>query len=193
MNRKLSAILFRPQWVNELVWVQGTVRSNGGTGRRDRQTENGWMDTLCKINLPWKLQTHTWILSRYWQFITFNGPNIYIYSSKITKHINIQSHVNPEHITDNLWGCKMASIHTNYSTHCGLMTPYGDKYLGQNWIRKWVVAWRQWAITWTYVDMLSVRSSEGNSTKKPQPSITELSSLKITFQKFHLILPGAND
>ena len=38
----------------------------------------------------------------------------------------------------------------NWVTHWGLVTPYGAGYLGQDW---------QQAITWTYVDLPSVRSS----------------------------------
>ena len=44
-------------------------------------------------------------------------------------------------------------------THCGLVTQYGDINLGQHWISLWLVAWRHQAITWTNVDLSSVRSS----------------------------------
>ena len=44
-------------------------------------------------------------------------------------------------------------------THCGLVTPYGGRDLGQHWFRKWLVAWRHQAITWIKVDLSSVRSS----------------------------------
>ena len=44
-------------------------------------------------------------------------------------------------------------------THCGLVTPYDDRDLGQHWFRKWLVAWWHQAITWTNVDLSSVRSS----------------------------------
>ena len=47
-----------------------------------------------------------------------------------------------------------------FKTHCGLVTPYGDTDLGQHWLRKWLVAWRHQAITWTSVDLSSVRSSD---------------------------------
>ena len=43
-------------------------------------------------------------------------------------------------------------------THCGLVTPYGDRDLGQLWLRQWLVAWRHQAITWTNVDLSSVMS-----------------------------------
>ena len=32
-------------------------------------------------------------------------------------------------------------------TDCGLATPYGDRNLGQHWLRLWLVAWRHQAIT----------------------------------------------
>ena len=39
------------------------------------------------------------------------------------------------------------------------MTPYGDSDLGQHWLGQWLDAWRHQAITWTNVDVSSVRSS----------------------------------
>ena len=44
-------------------------------------------------------------------------------------------------------------------THCGLLTSYGDRDLGQHWLRKWLVAWRHQTITWTNFDLSSVRSN----------------------------------
>ena len=43
-------------------------------------------------------------------------------------------------------------------THCGLVTPYGDMELGEHRLRQWLAAWRHQAITWTKVDLSSVRS-----------------------------------
>ena len=37
-------------------------------------------------------------------------------------------------------------------THCALVTPYGDRGLGQHWLRWSLVAWWHQAITWTIVD-----------------------------------------
>ena len=55
--------------------------------------------------------------------------------------------------------------------------------------------WHQ-AITWTNVDLSSVRSSgihlSAISTEIPQPSVTEISS-KITYLNFHSNFPGANE
>ena len=71
--------------------------------------------------------------------------------------------------------------------HCDLVTPYGDKDLGQHWPRQWFVAWRHQAITWTNVDLSSVRSSgihlRAILQDMSQPSVTEI-SLKITNLKF---------
>ena len=39
------------------------------------------------------------------------------------------------------------------------ITVYGDIDLGQHRLRLWLVAWRHQAITWTNVDLSSVRSS----------------------------------
>ena len=72
-------------------------------------------------------------------------------------------------------------------THCGLVTPYGDINLGQHWLRQWLVAWWHQAITWTNIDLSSVRSSgihlRANLEEIPQPSVTEI-SLKITYLNF---------
>ena len=45
------------------------------------------------------------------------------------------------------------------STHHGLVMPNGNKELGQHWGRYWLVAWWHQAITWTNVDLSSVRYS----------------------------------
>ena len=62
------------------------------------------------------------------------------------------------------------------------MTPYGDINLGQ-------------AITWTNVDLSSVRSNDiylmAILQDVPQLSITEF-SLKIAYATFHSNLPGDN-
>ena len=81
-------------------------------------------------------------------------------------------------------------------THCGLVTPYGDIDPGQHWLRWWLVAWRHQAITWTNVDLSSIRSSDIHLRsilwKVSQPSIIEI-SLKITYLKFHSNFPGVNE
>ena len=81
-------------------------------------------------------------------------------------------------------------------THGGLMTPYGDMELGQHWLRWWLVAWRHQAITWTNVDLSSVRSSDihlrASSQEITQPSVPEI-IWNIKYLKFHLNFPGANE
>ena len=81
-------------------------------------------------------------------------------------------------------------------THCGLVTPYGVGNLSQHWLRQWLVAWRHQAITRTNVDWSSVKSNDIHireiSQEVRQPSITKI-RLKITYLKFHLNFPGAND
>ena len=80
--------------------------------------------------------------------------------------------------------------------HCGLVTPCGDRDLGQHWLRKWLVVWRHQAITWTNVDWSSVESSDIHiraiSQEMPRPSITKI-HLKITHLKFNSNFPGASD
>ena len=81
-------------------------------------------------------------------------------------------------------------------THCGLVMPYGCRDLGQHWFRKWLVAWWHQAITWTNVDMSSLRSSDVHlraiSFEISEPSVTKI-SLKIIFLRFYWNLPGANE
>ena len=73
-------------------------------------------------------------------------------------------------------------------THCGLVTPYDNRDLGQHWFRQWLVAWRHQAITWTNVDWSSVTYSDIHlraiSQEIPQPWIPKI-SLKINYLKFH--------
>ena len=70
--------------------------------------------------------------------------------------------------------------------HYDLVTPYGDRDLGQHWLRHWLVAWRHQAINWTNVDLSSARASGIHlrtfSQEIPQPPITEI-SLKIIYIK----------
>ena len=76
------------------------------------------------------------------------------------------------------------------------MTPYGGRDLGQHWFRQWLVAWWHQAITWTDVDLSSVRPTDihlrASSQEIHQPSITEI-ICKIKYLKFHSNFPGANE
>ena len=93
-----------------------------------------------------------------------------------------------------IWGLFCSGL--SELTHCGLVTPYGDRDLGQHWLRLWLVAWRHQAITWTNVDLPSVRSIGIHLSailqEILQQSITKI-SWKITFLKFLWNLPGANE
>ena len=81
-------------------------------------------------------------------------------------------------------------------THWGLVMPFGDRDLGQHWLRQWLVTWRHQAITWTNIDLSSVRCSgihlRAISSEIPQPPFTKV-SLKITHLKLNQNLPGANE
>ena len=98
---------------------------------------------------------------------------------------------------DHTWGKKIFWRNWPiFLTHCGLVKPYGDRDLGQHWLRQWLVAWQHQAITWTDVDWLSVKSNDINiraiSQEMPQPSITKI-CLKITQLKFLSNFPGAKE
>ena len=64
---------------------------------------------------------------------------------------------------------------------------------GSTLAQVWLAAWRHQAITWTNVDLSSVRSSgihqRAISWEIPQPPFTQV-SLKITFLKLNWNLPG---
>ena len=66
-------------------------------------------------------------------------------------------------------------------TYCGLVTPYGDLEMGQHCLRKWLVAWRHQAITWTNVDLCLVRSKD-ISVRTILQNIPQLSIIKISLQ-----------
>ena len=81
-------------------------------------------------------------------------------------------------------------------THWGLVMPYGDRELCQHWLRQWLVAWRHQAITWTNIDLSSVRSC-GVNVRTISQEIPQLSIIKIGFKttslKFLLNLLGVNE
>ena len=81
-------------------------------------------------------------------------------------------------------------------THCGLVTPNGVGDLGQHWLRKWLVAWRHQAITWTSIDLII------NEVFRHQPEqfhrkCIRILFLDISFKVANLRsqphLPGANE
>ena len=88
------------------------------------------------------------------------------------------------------------TVFTKPLNRCGLVMSYGDRDLGQHWFRKWLVAWRHQAITWTNIDVTSERSSDIHLRTISQvislPSITEI-SLKIIHTNFHWNLPRVNE
>ena len=76
------------------------------------------------------------------------------------------------------------------------MKPYGDRELGQPWLRWWLAAWRHQAITWTNVDLSSAMSCgfhvRAIQQEMPQSSIPKI-CLKITCLKFHSNFPWTNE
>ena len=63
-----------------------------------------------------------------------------------------------------------------------LVMPYGDRDLGQHWLKQWLVTWQHQSITWTNVDFLSVRLCSihlgGDSQREPNLSFC-IMNLKI--------------
>ena len=76
------------------------------------------------------------------------------------------------------------------------MTSYGDSGLGQHCLREWPVAWRHQAITWTNVDLWSVRCFcihlIGISQKILEIFIAQI-SLKFPNLMLYSNPPGANE
>ena len=109
----------------------------------------------------------------------------------VTWTMNQGWHVNWYRIRNKLqW-----NLHRN-STYCGLVTPYGDRDMGQHWLRQWLVAWQHQAITWTNVDLSSVEICGIHLTTillvALKVSIHEM-SWKIIFLKLQPHLTGANE
>ena len=48
----------------------------------------------------------------------------------------------------------------NPETHCGIVTPFDDRKLGEHCLRLWVFAWRHQTTTWTNLDLSSIMSSD---------------------------------
>ena len=75
------------------------------------------------------------------------------------------------------------------------VSAYGIRDLGQQWFRSWLVAWWHQAITWTTVDLSSVRSCciqlRALSWEDLMIPIIK-TSLKIVFVKLYPELPGTN-
>ena len=54
-------------------------------------------------------------------------------------------------------GWLLTPVSPCFLTYCGPKTAYGDRHLGQHWLRLWRAAWRHYAIIWTNFDWASVR------------------------------------
>ena len=76
------------------------------------------------------------------------------------------------------------------------MTPYVDRDLGQLWLRQWLVAWRHQAITWTNVDLSTLRSYAIHPRALSWEDLklhTNKIRMKFEFLKSHPALPGSNE
>ena len=54
---------------------------------------------------------------------------------------------------------------SHWLTHCGLVTLYSYRHLGQHWFRWWLVAWRLPNPCWLIASKVQWHSSEGNVTR----------------------------
>ena len=83
----------------------------------------------------------------------------------------------------------------HWITHCSLVTPFGDMYLGPHWFSCYLACWRHQTITWTHVDFSSMGcyeiSHESNFTATTQATLhNELGNFIL---KLLLHLLGANE
>ena len=84
----------------------------------------------------------------------------------------------------------------NELTHWPLVTPYGDRDLGQLWLTLWLVAWRHQAITWTNVDLSTLRSYGIHPRALSWEDLkihTNKTRMKFEFLKSHPDLLGTNE
>ena len=74
-------------------------------------------------------------------------------------------------------------------TYHPVVMPFRNTELGQHWLRYWLVAWGHQAITWSHVDLSSVRSSVNHLQAISQEIVLfrhqSKISLKITYKIFH--------
>ena len=80
--------------------------------------------------------------------------------------------------------------------HCGLVMPYGNKLLGQLWLRQWLVALQHQAITWRNIESSSVTFNDISliaiSWDLTQQSIITI-SMKYICLKCPINLSGINE
>ena len=76
--------------------------------------------------------------------ISFSMANSVIFTYEFRKHPQALWHL--PWYGDKNWLCIKCGNHNNNAevnqllTHCGLLTPCGHIYLGQHWLRQWLVA-----------------------------------------------------
>ena len=70
------------------------------------------------------------------------------------------------------------------STCCGLVTPYDDKNLSQQWLRLWLVSCRS-SVRYIDIQLLAITQDI------PEPSITKM-KFEIICLKFHSYLAAAH-
>ena len=78
--------------------------------------------------------------------------------------------------------------------HCGLVAPYDNIDLGQHGFRSWLDAWWHQSITWTNVDLSSLRSCGFFTWLEFHQQCLWYEFKNYTFySRFHPPFPGANE
>ena len=72
-------------------------------------------------------------------------------------HKIIDSQINFEGDAFDFIAVNVSADGLSHLTHCGQVTPYVNIERGQHLLRWWVDAWRHQVVTWTNVELPSVR------------------------------------
>ena len=80
------------------------------------------------------------------------------------------------------------TVQIKVTTHCGLVTTYGDIELGKHWLGSWMVVQPHQAITWTNVDQSSAWSY-GIPLRVIQREIRKTSVLVMSLSLKYNIIP----
>ena len=150
------------------------------------------MQLFKKLFLTWLTRIHGLNITQvlwYSPEAEGNLQELYKISIIMQTHLNMTHYKSQLHLPRPQWVNPLLP-------HWGLMTPYDGRDLGQHWLRWWLGAGWHHAITWTNVDLSSVKSYNNHlsaiSQQVPQPSIGNI-ILKIAYLKFYSNLPGVNE
>ena len=99
-----------------------------------------------------------------WNLTYFCAVDLFLYVKKVKEIYNFKWMSSPTHCglqTRIYWRQALSIVVWMIMlAQCSLATPYDDIEMGQHWLGWWLVVWRHQVMTWTNVDLSSVRSSD---------------------------------